>query len=136
MDGPMPRTPPPPAAVAQFRPEPVTIGMTGFKRLSDRSHNTIYEDLSHGRYDSILIGARRFILLPTYFAYIDRLRLGQQRDPAETRAAIRAYRKSLLNSRGAVNAARARKAIGRNRDAAGAERGAATAVAVLARPQV
>jgi hypothetical protein len=131
----MPRTPEPPAAVPQFRPEPVTLGMTRFKRLSDRSHNTVYEDLSRGLYDSILIGSRRFILLPTYYAYIERLRLGQQRDPAETRAAIRAYRKSLLDSRGAVNAARARRAIGRNRGAPNTKHGEKAVIPALARPR-
>jgi hypothetical protein len=67
---------------------------------------------------------------------LERLRIGAERDPVEKAAAIAAFKTSLHNT-GATNAARARRAIRRNKNigrkgAVGAE----AAVPALARPRV
>jgi hypothetical protein len=111
----------------------MTASMPDFRRLSGKGHSVIYRDLEVGEYDSVVFGARRYVDLASYQAYIERCRTGEEREPAEKLAAIRAYRRSL-RGQGGRNAERARKGIGRNKGAASAERGV-EAVPVLARPQ-
>jgi hypothetical protein len=106
--------------------------MPAFRRLSGKNHNSVYKDLEDGEYDSVTFGARRFIDLASYRSYIERARTGEERPPAEKRAAQRAYQKSLRGP-GGQNAARAREAIRRSRGAVSAERGIEPAI--LARPR-
>jgi hypothetical protein len=110
--------------------------MSNFRRLSDKQHSVIYRDLENGEYDSVVFGSRRYVDLVSYRAYVERARLGLERDPDEKRAAQAAYRRSLVNNTGAKNAARARRAIGKNRRVVNAERGEKAVIPALARPQV
>jgi hypothetical protein len=122
-------------SVAVAAPLPLTASLPDFLRLSGKSHNAVYEDLAAGEYDSVVFGARRYIDLTSYRAYVERCRTGEERDPAAKRAAQRAYRRSLRGP-GGRNAARARRGISRNKVAVRAARAVESAVPVLARPRV
>jgi hypothetical protein len=131
----MPRRPerPPLDTLAVPSPLPLTATLPSFRRLSGKGHNAVYKDLADGEYESVVFGARRYVDLASYQAYVERCRTGQEREPAEKLAAIRAYRRSLRGP-GGRNAARARTGIGRNKGAQSTERGA-EAIPALARPR-
>jgi hypothetical protein len=119
----------PPAVVTS------TATIPGFKRITGLGHNKIYDLFHIGEVDTVVTErGRRLVLLPSWEAYLERRRRGQQRDPAEKAAASAAFEASLLNM-GAVNAARARKAISRKKGAARAARGVEAAIPALARPR-
>lgn len=65
-----------------------------FGRDNKVSGRKLYEIFADGQVDTIIIGARRYILLSSWAAYIHRLQQGIERDPIEREHAIAAYRAS------------------------------------------
>jgi hypothetical protein len=128
------RTAKPADTVAVPAQLPLSLSLPNFRRLTDKPHNAVYTDLAAGEYDSIVFGARRFIDLASYREYVERCRTGEQRDPAEKRAAQRAYQKSLRGPGGCA-AARARGGLKRNKGSVSAARGVTAAIPVLSRPR-
>jgi hypothetical protein len=97
---------------ASLAPVIRTATMRGFEEITGYGHNKNYSLLSTGKVDSYVTETgRRLVVVSgssgSWEAYLDRLRTGQQRDPAEKAAAQLAYKLSLKHS-GAANAARAR----------------------------
>jgi hypothetical protein len=109
----------------------VTCPLALFQRISGLGHNSVYRHLENGEYDSIIVGAYRLIMLSTFHAFLERKRLGLERDPIERAAAIASFRTSLETSRGAKAAARARGGRGRGIQVPPAGKARKTAVAQL-----
>jgi hypothetical protein len=58
-----------------------------------------YEVLRAGDADSFLLGARRHIVLASWWEYLDRLRRGVERDPEAKAEAARRYAETAAQSR-------------------------------------
>jgi hypothetical protein len=86
----------------------VTAPVSLFIRLSGLGHNASYTLFEAGEVDTVVAGGYRLVLMPSFHAYLERQRLGLDRDPVERATAVASYRRSLGISRGARNAARAR----------------------------
>jgi hypothetical protein len=71
-----------------------------------------YDLLAAGEVDSIMRGGRRYIIVSSWLDYVERQRLGIERDPIEKRRAQEDYRRSAQGAGGQA-AARARAAIGK-----------------------
>jgi hypothetical protein len=107
-----------------------------FKQITGYGHNKLYDLFHAGEVETVLTETgHRLVLLNSWEDYLTRLRTGQRRDPDAKAAAIAAFEASLGKT-GAKNAARARRAIERKKDAVSAARGVESAVpVVLARPR-
>jgi hypothetical protein len=80
------------------------IAETGIK------HNAWYDLFRGGDVDSLVVGGRRLGVCQSVRDYIERQRLGLERDPAEKQAAAEAYARSLSHV-GARGAAKARAGL-------------------------
>ena len=58
-----------------------------------------YQLLRDGEVDSILLGARRYVILPSWAEYLERLRRGVVRDPGAKAEAARRYAETATQSR-------------------------------------
>jgi len=58
-----------------------------------------YSDMARGEYDTCLIGGRRYIFIESFLEYLERLRLGLERDPEAKAEAARRYAETAAISK-------------------------------------
>jgi hypothetical protein len=88
----------------------VALPPVKFYQASGLPHNRTYDLLAAGELDSYCVGHSRLILWPSYLDFVERQRLGIERDPEEKRQAQLAYQRSLEGP-GGRTAAQARTGL-------------------------
>jgi hypothetical protein len=83
---------------------PVTVTVQQTSAWSNIQHNALYDAFGAGDVDTVLVGTRRLVIWQSVLDYIERLRLGIERDPAEKQAAADAYARSLNGPTGRATA--------------------------------
>ena len=98
-----------PRIVAKPTYAAVTIPMRRLAEAEAVGHNVMWRLAATGEIDTIIIGGRyRHVLAASWDAYLERQRLGIERNPVERAAAAASYRQSLAGVGGRA-AARARR---------------------------
>lgn len=109
----------PPAAAPVV---PVTVTSAQATQRTAILHNALYSAFGTGDVDTAVVSGRRLVFWQSLLDYIERQRLGLERDPAEKQAAAAAYARSLSHT-GARGAAKARAGLLRKQQAARQHRG-------------
>jgi hypothetical protein len=115
-----------PRIVAKPTYAAVTIPARRLSEVEGVGRNTLWRLMSGGQLDSVIVGGKhRHVVVASWDDYLDRQRLGVERNPVQKAAAIASYRSSLAGVGGQA-AARARRGTAWGRKLAAEAEGGST----------